>query len=266
MSSGWKFDSTNTFCITLDYNAPSLSDCSSQPSVDQNIQSSPQAIAIRDLKCSPFYKTGDRDVGEGRRARMSQRFAFFGMDVSFCQAATPADCKENFIGYLNPGQRACAQSHINVWRYLLENEIPYAMVLEDDAMFDLKWREKMDRLWKELEGKEWDAVFLNCSEPVSPKETWVRASEQFLTGGYVVSLAGVRNLFHIMSGLFENIVYSSDWTTSRLQELGRCWTYFPWLVIQEGRDTYLGSNVREDYEKVVRCLNEVRYDVSENYR
>ena len=182
--SNWKFDSNNTFCITLDSNLGSES--------------------LK--KFTPFYKTGDGgDIGEGRHVRMMKRFEYFGMDVSFCQAATPDDCVENFIGYLNPGQRACAQSHINIWRYLLENEIPYAMVLEDDAMFDIKWREKIDYLWQELDGKEWDAIFLNCSEPVSPKDTWVCASEQFLTGGYIISLAGVRNLFHIMSGLFEDL-------------------------------------------------------------
>lgn len=200
-----------------------------------------------------------------RRARMQSRFDWFGMDVSFCRAATPDECHENFIGYLSPRQRACTQSHINVWRHILENEIPYALILEDDAMFDLRWREKMDDLWEELRGREWDAVFLNASEPVSHLNKWVRAEEQFLCGAYVISLAGVRNIFHIMRTLFENVVYMSDWTTSRLQEIGRCWTYFPWLVIQEGRESLIGSGFEMDHMKVVRCLGEVGYDISGNY-
>lgn len=200
-----------------------------------------------------------------RRERMQKRFDWFWMDVSFCRAATPIECHENFIGYLNPRQRACTQSHINIWRHIIENEIPYALILEDDAMFDLRWREKMNDLWETLKGKEWDAIFLNCSEPVSPLDKWVRAEEQFLCGAYVVSLAGVRNIFHIMSGLFENVVYMSDWTTSRLQEIGRCWTYFPWLVIQEGRESLIGSGFELDHMKVVRCLGEVEYDISNNY-
>jgi GR25 family glycosyltransferase involved in LPS biosynthesis len=201
----------------------------------------------------------------GRRQRMEKRFEYFGMDVSFCRAAYPSEVTETFIDYMSPGQRACAQSHINVWRYIWEKQLPYALILEDDAMFDLKWREKMDKLWWILKDKQWDAVFLNCSEPVKPKDTWVIANEQFFTGAYVVSLEGVRNILHIMSGLFSGIVYSSDWTTSRLQELGRSWTYFPWLVIQEGHDSLIGSGVELDHLKVVRCLDEIGYNISENY-
>jgi GR25 family glycosyltransferase involved in LPS biosynthesis len=200
-----------------------------------------------------------------RRERMKKRFDRFWMDVSFCRAATPEECHENFIEYLSPGQRACTQSHINVWRHIFDKQLPYALILEDDAMFDLQWREKMNDLWEQLRGKEWDAVFLNCSEPVFPLKKWVRADEQFLCGAYVVSLAGVRNMFYIMWSLFKDIVYMSDWTTSRLQEMGRCWTYYPWLVIQEGRESLIGSGVDLDHAKVVRCLDEIGYDISGNY-
>ena len=123
----------------------------------------------------------------------------------------------------------------------------------------------MNVLWGELKGKEWDAVFLNSSEPVAPLGEWVVAEEQFLCGAYVISAAGVRNIFHIMATLFEGVVYMSDWTTSRLQELGRCWTYFPWLVVQEGRESLIGSGFELDHLKVVRCLGEVGYDLSGNY-
>ena len=132
-------------------------------------------------------------------------------------------------------------------------------------MFDLKWRKKLDDLLPILVDKEWDAVFLNCSEPVLPLKTWAIAKEQYLCGAYIVSLAGVRNIFHIMSGLFQNVVYMSDWTTGRLQEMGRCWTYFPWLVIQEGRDSLIGSGFELDHLKVIRCLGEIGYDISGNY-
>lgn len=200
-----------------------------------------------------------------RRERMQKRFEYFGMDVSFCRASTPDECHENFVDYLSPRQRACTQSHLNIWRYLFQNNIPYALILEDDAMFDLKWREKMNDLWEQLRGKEWDAVFLNCSEPAMPLNKWVQAKEQYLCGAYVISFAGVRNIHYIMWSLFKNVVYMSDWTTGRLQEMGRCWTYHPWLVIQEGRESLIGSGVELDHAKVVRCLGEIGYDISGNY-
>jgi hypothetical protein len=84
-----------------------------------------------------------------------------------------------------------------------------------------------------------------------------------LTGGYIISYAGAKRVLE----MFSNCYYSSDWMTSRLQTLGRCYSYFPWLIIQEGLDSTLkkeGETHDADHAKVVRCLGEIGYDMS-NY-
>ncbi len=52
--------------------------------------------------------------------------------------------------------------------------------------------------------------------------------------------------------------------TSRDQIYGHSYCYFPWLIIQEGIDTTIGSKFDADREKVVRCLNEINYSI-DNY-
>jgi len=80
---------------------------------------------------------------------------------------------------------------------------------------------------------------------------WKIANEQYLTGGYILSKKGAMTLLK----LFEGQYASSDWMTSRLQLFNHSYSYFPWLIIQEGKDSTIGSNVIEDYKKVLRCLN-----------
>lgn len=227
MTEKWHFDRNNTFCISV-------------------------------------------DTALERQVRMRKRFDYFSLDAQFFPAASkPEDFTDQFVDYLSIGQRGCAQSHLNVWRHIIREQLPYALIVEDDAMFDKNWRKKMDEFYDFMETQNsldnWHAIFLNCSEPISPKDTWTLVTEQYLTGGYVISLQGAKMLLEIIHVHFSGILYGSDWTTTRLQAAGKSWSYFPWLIIQEGIDSMIGSGVEMDHAKVIRCLEEIGYDISENY-
>jgi len=170
------------------------------------------------------------------------------------------DIQDNFYDYLNGGQRGCAQSHINIWRHILKENLPYAMILEDDACFDKAWRQKLELAQEQIQDPEWDAIFLNVSEPMTPTHQWQRVQDQYLTGGYILSQKGVRKIL----ALFEGYYGSSDWMTTRLQTMGHSYSYFPWLIIQEGDESTIGSGVEADHAKVVRCLGEIGYELA-NY-
>lgn len=190
-----------------------------------------------------------------RWSRMEDRFRRFTMQCSRWNASTPFDVTDRFSGYLNWGQRACGQSHVNVWRTILENDLEYALVLEDDAMFHNDW---VDRLasFDISADLEWDAIFLNASEPMDPEYTWSVCQEQYLTGAYIISKRGAQWLLSTFADEFA----SSDWMTTRLQTRGHSYSYFPWLVIQEGRESTIGSGVEADHAKVIRCLGERIYE------
>ena len=197
-----------------------------------------------------------------RLENIQKQFNVLNIDVTIWPASTPEDIKDNFPFHLNGGQKGCAQSHINIWKKIVEDEIEYALILEDDARFDKEWKTKLDRFCENNNDKEWDAIFLNASEPIEPRDTWVctKDKEQYLTAGYVISLKGARVLLRD----FHDCFFSSDWMTSRLQLYGHSYSYFPWLIIQEGKDSDIGSNLEADREKVIRCLNEIQYSL-ENY-
>jgi len=174
--------------------------------------------------------------------------------------ANTSDIQDHFYDYLNGGQRGCAQSHIQLWRTIVNQNLPYALIVEDDACFDKNWRQKLEQYSLTIEDPEWDAVFLNVSEPMSPLHQWQLVQEQYLTGGYILSQKGAKKIL----ALFEGYYGSSDWMTTRLQTLGHSYSYFPWLIIQEGDESTIGSGVEADHAKVLRCLGEIGYGL-DNY-
>lgn len=196
-----------------------------------------------------------------RWERMCNRFQHFNMEVSRQIASTPDTLTDGFHESLNPFQKACAQSHINIWKRIVDNNLPYALILEDDAMFDNAWKSKLnDFADSDFMNTEWDLVMLNCSESESLLNTWVSCKEQYLTGAYVISLQGAKHILGYFNGWF----CSSDWMITRLQLYGRSYTYYPWLVIQEGFESTIGSGVVDDHAKVLRLLHEINYSI-ENY-
>ncbi len=198
---------------------------------------------------------------EDRWQRMQERFTKFNIDVTRFKAAdNEKDLTVPYVNYINTLQKCCTQSHINLWKHIVNNNLEYAFILEDDAMFDKYWKEKLNVLTENFLDPEWHAIFLNASEPMSPINTWMICKEQFLTGGYIISNKGAK----ILLDSFKECYCMIDWMTSRLQLLGHSYCVFPWLIIQEGRESTIGSNVDADHAKVVRCLNDINYSL-DNY-
>ena len=197
---------------------------------------------------------------KNRCEKMQKRFKELNIDVTIFPASTPNDIKNNCAHYLNIFQKACAQSHFNIWKHILTNNLEYALILEDDACFDKKFFEKINTFTLDVNDKNWHAIFLNASESLKIQNKWVLCDEQYLCGGYILSQKGCQILIH----MYYNCLHAADWMTTRLQKYNHCYSYFPWLIIQEGIETTIGSGVEEDHKKVVRLLEEIDYSL-DNY-
>ena len=201
-----------------------------------------------------------------RWRKMEDQFKKVGLhSVTRWTASEPLNLTDTFFGYLNPLQCACAQSHINIYKHMIEHNIDYALIMEDDTRFDKEWTVKLQRFYDQIgpidEQNQWEAIFLNSSEPEYEVNKWNVCKEQYLTGAYVLHISGAKCIL----SRFLNCYGSSDWMTSRLQENGKCYTYYPWLVIQEGKESLIGSGVEADHAKVVRCLGEINYSLDHYY-
>ncbi len=185
---------------------------------------------------------------DSRWPGMQARLKRLGIPCTRWPAITPDQLEglEIFEPRLNPGQRACALSHWRLWKHLKASGQPYFLILEDDVLFADDWRASL----KELpEDPDWDAYFLNAAEPLSPEKTWLRCQDQFLTGAYIISQKGLSWLLTTYSLLPE-----ADCMTWWLQRQGHSYSRFPWLCIQECKDSTTGTDFAANKAKLEQLL------------
>lgn len=203
------------------------------------------------IQSLPIFVINLRDA-IGRRKKMERKLKRYGLGFTLIDASLPGDVVGNYVNYLSGTQRACTYSHIRVLQRIVEQKIPAALVLEDDVLFRSDWVSVVNSKLGELEREDslWDALFLNVAEPYETLEQWQVARNQCLAGAYIIRYEAALWMLQQFSGLY----YCIDWMTQVLQQRGHSYTYYPWLAIQEGTESYNGSNVDADYAKVIRCL------------
>lgn len=197
---------------------------------------------------------------EDRWSRMERRFKKEQLDVTRWIASTPKDLVDKFREHLRPSERACAQSHINVWRHQIEHNLPYVFILEDDACFDSKWRKKLNEIIDDIKDKEWDIIMLNAAGPNKSNYKWEINRGQYYTGGYIISLEGAKYILET----FNNNFITSDGMTMELQNRGKGYVYFPWLIIQENSDSDIGHVVDDEFKYISTRLKDISYSL-DNY-
>ena len=187
---------------------------------------------------------------DSRWPATQERLGRLGIPCARWKACLPEEACECFAGHLNKFEQACAQSHVCLWREMLRRNLPYVFIMEDDVLFSGDWRESLDSFDLVCD-EDWDLVLLNASEAMSPEDTWLPCTHQWLTGAYILSRKGAQWL---LANFWEK--WEADAMTWRLQDQGHSYAYFPWPVIQEGRDTTIGSDVQANRAKVEALLGE----------
>lgn len=192
----------------------------------------------------------------------SNRAKFIGLKVTRWIASEPKDVTDIFLNNLTPVEKACGQSHINIWKHIIDNNLEYAFIMEDDACFDRRFFEKLLDLSNMLhQHTNWDGVFLNALGIFKTDKffEWFKASNQYMTGGYIISNSGAK---FIIDSLKDKYV-SSDHMTMTLQERGKCFTYCPWLIIQEGKNSDIQTP--DHIGNVIKIINDTLKEVNYSF-
>jgi glycosyl transferase family 25 len=128
-----------------------------------------------------------------RWALAAQEFARLGLSVTrwpgveYTASPYPA---------LRPGQAGCLDSHKQIWRHVLENGWPAAMIFEDDVIFSSDFKDIFSAAALELPG-DWDVWSLHATHAqVTLRVQYVAALRGSLWGthGYLVSPRGCTRL------------------------------------------------------------------------
>lgn len=90
---------------------------------------------------------------------------------------------KNTLPHLTTGQLGCFMSHFTIWHYMVEKNIPSALILEDD--FDLQddFIRRLGENLEEARGEDWNLMYLGRS-PTEPDLR--RASRHLAEPGYTL--------------------------------------------------------------------------------
>ena len=198
------------------------------------------------------------DQKSDRMVIFDKRMKRLKVEYTYQKASTPQTLTDVFWKSLSSTEKACSQSHLNVYKHIVTNELDYALIFEDDACLDLNWEKKLNQLKK----NNWDFIMLNASEKTD-KDCWVVAKEQYMAAAYIISNIGAKRILDTFKGNFA----TSDWMITRIQLLGNSYTYFPWLAIQEYKSSSIQTDehMKADYEKMTRLLASVDYKLTNYY-
>lgn len=115
-----------------------------------------------------------------RRDWISQQFDKLGIPFEFYQgvdgrALTPADLATSYdakwarrhIGKsMSPGEIGCALSHIGVYQEIVRRQLPYALVLEDDATLPHDLAEVMEAIKPLISANQPEVILGSCGSKV----------------------------------------------------------------------------------------------------
>ncbi len=206
------------------------------------------------------------NIATGRWERIMKRFEKYNINnnVERWEATTP-DALMDYPVYplMKPGEKACGVSHYRLWNHMVKNNIPKALILEDDACFRHDWKSIIEKGMEEIDkdDPQWDCIMLNAYDDLPTKEKFVLTQGNCCAAAYVISNKGAS----FLCNTFRNCIQAADWMTLHLQRQGHTYAYFPWLVIQEGKETYIqGDKLQSDVARVHQLLNNAGYNIN-NY-
>lgn len=197
-----------------------------------------------------------------RWEKMQTRFLSTNLEVTRWNASTPEDIVDAIQG--SPTQQACSQSHIRIWKHIVENDLEYALILEDDITFHKEWRKKIEEF--EKLNLFYNLILLNTDHYYS-LNTWDNTKgDSWLAGAYIISNACAKILLEI--GKRNQYFLPTDHmliTFQRMFNNRGCYSYFPYLAIQTSLDSDIVGSIPEiSFTKVVEELESNNYSLS-NY-
>lgn len=105
---------------------------------------------------------------------------------------------KNTLPHLTTGQLGCFMSHFTVWQHMVDNNIPSAIILEDDFDLQEDFSKRLGEMLEEARGEPWNLMYLGRS----PTEGDIRKVSPHLsepgytlwTVGYIFRLDAARAL------------------------------------------------------------------------
>jgi hypothetical protein len=136
-------------------------------------------------------------------------------------------------------------NHFELWRYLIVNNIPYAIIFEDDVEFHDDWTHLAEVFWKKTP-KDFNILFFGNDLPNSTTCDDVEMAVVKYTRGYMVTLQGAKELYNscaakdVFFGSISDFIHHD--TTAKIEGYTH-WNDLVWYVWNSRRFPQKGKKM-----------------------
>jgi GR25 family glycosyltransferase involved in LPS biosynthesis len=149
-------------------------------------------------RCADRLATSLARIGDAGFTNV-QRYR--GVDA-FCKKELEEAWKHHGSPSLNPndveflqhvGSQGCSLGHYGIWEHIIQNDIPYAVVFEDDVEFHKQWHTLAPLYWEKTP-KDFDILYMGSQFDGSLSEE-VGVVPVYCTHAYIITQNGARKLY-----------------------------------------------------------------------
>lgn len=134
-----------------------------------------------------------------------------GKDTNIINKLLSSQFSETNVRYdlaYNPGAVGCFISHFSIWSHMLQNNIPFANIFEDDILFHNDFN-KLAEIYYEETPMNWDMIYMGCEltpnvGPLLRRRFHLGNSKNITTHpayclhAYSISLTAVKKIFNYL--------------------------------------------------------------------
>jgi GR25 family glycosyltransferase involved in LPS biosynthesis len=95
----------------------------------------------------------------------------------------------------NRGKQACALGHYQIWQRMIRQNIPYAVVFEDDVLFHRNWHEYAPQFWENTP-RDFHVLYMGSSFDIRAPNLIMQAP-CYCTHAMVITLEGAKKMYDI---------------------------------------------------------------------
>jgi GR25 family glycosyltransferase involved in LPS biosynthesis len=106
-----------------------------------------------------------------------------------------------------PGKQGCFLSHVKLWREMMEKQIPWVTVFEDDVLFHPKWKDYAPTYFENVPN-DWDLIYLGCQMDFD-SDFHIEQGPVYCTHAMVLTLEGAKQLYQSLHSRRDG-VYTID--------------------------------------------------------
>lgn len=157
------------------------------------------------------------------------------------------------IRKLNKFEKSCAIKHYKIYKYIVENNIEDALVLEDDAILNLNFKDYFEIILKQLKDNNYDICFIDNSmkwkinnNPFNNYEINENKNiYRFHTGkcacAYILSYNGARIFYENILPIYLPLDYMHN-EIFKDNNMNIYWSY-PDIIIHGSQNKYYESSI-----------------------